>query len=50
MQEIPFGVKPLFKFNNYKNFALSSELQIFFELTNLKLKKKICPNLSNMVT
>ena len=48
MQEIPFGVKPLFKFDNNKNFALTSELQIFFELTSWKLNEVICPNLSNI--
>ena len=39
----PFGVKPLFKFDNRKKFALSSELQIFFELTNLEINSELLP-------
>lgn len=41
----PFGVKPLFKFDNKKNFALSSELEIFFELANLKINDEYLPEL-----
>lgn len=41
----PFGVKPLFKFDNNKNFALSSELGILNELTNLTFNEEYLPEL-----
>ena len=39
----PFGIKPLFQFDNKTNFALSSELQIFFNLVNLKINDELVP-------
>lgn len=41
----PFGVKPLFKFDNNKNFALTSELEILFQLTSLKVNDSYLPEL-----
>jgi len=41
----PFGVKPLFKYDNNKNFALGSELEIFFQLTSLKVNDSYLPEL-----
>lgn len=39
----PFGLKPLFQFDNKTNFALSSELQIFFKLINLQINDELLP-------
>lgn len=41
----PFGVKPLFKFSDGKNFALSSELATFFEFENLVVNDEYLPEI-----